>query len=148
MLCYLRKSIKIDPTSIREQLSNQHPNLDRFWSQLDSILGRFWASRWSQDGTKSLPKSIQKSIEKTATFWIAPRSIFDRFWAPTWGVQGGPLGVRRATFSPLEPLLEPRCAKDPPKIPQDLPRPLQDASWDEFLAILASNLMFFSSQLA
>ena len=77
-------------------------------------------------------------------FWIAPTSIFDRFWAPTWGVQGGPLGVRRATFSPLEPLLEPRCAKDPSKIP----RPIQDASWDQFLTILASNLVVFRSNLS
>ena len=99
------------------------------------------------DGTKSLQKSIQKSIEKMITFCIASRSIFDRFWAPTWGVQGGPFVVRRATSSPLEPLLEPRCAKDPPKIPQDLPRPLQDASWDQFLTILGPNLADFRANL-
>ena len=47
-------------------------------------------------------------------FWIAPRSIFDRFWAPTWGVQGGPWGVRRATFWALEAVLEPPRAGQPP----------------------------------
>ena len=110
-------------------------------------MGGFWGPRWSQDATKSLQKSIQKSIKKVINFWIAPRSIFDRFWTPTWGVQGGPLGVRQATFSPLEPLLEPRCAKDPPKIPQDLPRPLQDASWDQFLTILGPNSGDFRANL-
>ena len=119
MLCHVEKSIQMVPTSFQKQLSNQHPNLAPFWSQLGTILGGFWQPRWGQVGTKSLQKSIFKTIKKMITFWIASRSIFDRFWAPTWGVQGGPLGVRRATFSPLEPLLEPRCAKDPPKIPQD-----------------------------
>ena len=76
------------PTSIRKQLSNQHPNLDRFWNQLGSILGKFWGSRWSQDDTKSLHKSIPKSIEHMITLWIASRSIFDRFWAPTWPPRG------------------------------------------------------------
>ena len=143
MLCWGQKSTKIDPTSFQKQLSNPCSNLHRFESQLDSILGGFWGSRWSPIGPKSLQKSIPKTIQKTITFLIASGSIFDRFWAPTWGVQGGPLGVRRATFSPLEPLLEPRCAKDLPKIPQDLPRPLQDASWDQFLTILGPNLVVF-----
>ena len=92
-------------------------------------------------------KNKSKNHEKIINFWIAPRSIFDRFWAPTWGVQGGPFVVCRATFSPLDPILEPRCAKDPPKIPQDLPRPLQDASWDQFLTILDPNLVVFRANL-
>ena len=122
MSCCDKTSIKIVPRSLRKQLSNQHPNLDRFWSQLGSILRRLWGSRWSQDGTKSLQQSIQKTITKMITFWIASRSIFDRFWAPTWGVQRGPFVVCRATFSPLEPLLEPECAKALPKSPKIPPR--------------------------
>ena len=127
-----QKSIKMVPTSIRKQLSNQHPNLDRFWSQLDFILGGFWASRWSQDGTKSLPKSIQKSIEKMITFWIASRSIFDRFWPPTWP----PRGVIDLYFLVIFSLLGPSWAQELPKTPSRgllaPPRPLQDASWDRF----------------
>ena len=91
-----------------------------------------WGSRWSQDGTKSLQKSIPKSIKKMINFWIAPTSIFDRFWAPTWGVQGGPFVVCRATFSPLEHLLEPRCAKDPPRSPKTPARRLLGAIVEDF----------------
>ena len=80
------------PTSFQEQLSNQHPNLDRFWSQLGSILGGFWEPRWGQVGTKSLQKSIFKSIIKTITFRIALGPDFDRFWAPKWPPRGGPRG--------------------------------------------------------
>ena len=132
MSCCSKKSIKMVPRSFQKQLSNQHPNLDRFWSQLDSIFAGFWASRWSQDGTKSLPKSIQKSIEKMITFWIASRSIFDRFWAPTWP----PRGVTDLYFLVIFSLLGPSWAQEPPKTPPRgllaPPRPLQDASWDRF----------------
>ena len=147
MLCQVRKSIKMVPTSIRKQLSNQHPNLDRFWSQLDSILGGFRGPRWGQDGTKSLQKSIQKSIEKMITFWIASRSIFDRFWAPTWP----PRGVTDLYFLVIFSLLGPSWAQEPPKTPSRgllaPPRPLQDASWDRFQMILASNLMVLRANL-
>ena len=121
MSCYVRKPIKMVPTSIRKQLSNQHPNLDRFWSQLDSILGGFWGPRWGQDGTKSLQKSIQKSIEKMITFWIASRSIFDRFWAPTWPPRGvtfvykfDHLRFLGPTWGHLGAKMAPRPTQEPP----------------------------------
>ena len=110
------------PTSIRKQLSNQHPNLDRFWSQLDSILGGFGGPRWGQDGTKSLQKSIQKSIEKMITFWIASRSIFDRFWAPTWPPRGVTDLYFLVIFFALGPLLGPRAPQDPFKRPLGTPK--------------------------
>ena len=80
--CYVENLIKMLPTSFQKQLSNQHPNLNRFWSQLGTNLGGFWGPRWSQDGTKSLQQSIFKTIKKMITFWIASRSIFDRSWEP------------------------------------------------------------------
>ena len=103
--------------SIKNHVSNQHPNLDRFWSQLGSILERFWGSRWSQDGTKSLQKSIQKSFRKMITFWIASTSIFDRFWAPTWT----PRGVTDLYFLDNFSLWGPSWAQEPPKTPSKRP---------------------------
>ena len=132
MSCCGKEPIKMVPRSLQKQLSNQHPNLDRFWSQLGSILGGFWGSRWSQDGNKSVQKSIQKSIAKMITFWIASRSIFDRFWPPTWP----PRGVIDLYFLVIFSLLGPSWAQEPPKTPSRgllaPPRPLQDASWDRF----------------
>ena len=68
MPCWVNKSIKNGPTYIKKHLSNQHPNLDRFWRQLGSILGRFWEPKWGQVGTKLLQNSISKSIKKLITF--------------------------------------------------------------------------------
>ena len=84
--CYvdLKNWIKMVPRSLPKQLSNQHPNLDRFWNQLGFILGGFGEPSWSQVGTKSLQKSIQKVIKKSITFRIALGTNFDRFWPPTW----------------------------------------------------------------
>ena len=58
MLCYLRKSIKIDPTSIREQLSNQCFNFVRkphchIWvSKERSIRSDCWSERLSKSTFK------------------------------------------------------------------------------------------------
>ena len=74
-----KKPIKMVPTSIRKQLSNQHSNLHRFWSQLDAILGGFWEPRWGQVGTESLQQSIQKSIKKND-------HPSDRSWVRFWSI--------------------------------------------------------------
>ena len=110
------------PTSIRKQLSNQHSNLDRFWSQLDSILGGFWGPRWGQVGTKSFQKSIFKSIIKMITFRIALGADFDRFWAPKWPPRGGPrnqfstfLKLLGPSWGHLGAILGPRWPKTPPR---------------------------------
>ena len=121
MSCDVRKSIKMVPTSIRKQLSNQHPNLHRFGSQLGSILGGFWGPRWGQVGTKSLQKSIFKSIIKTITFRIALGPDFDRFWAPKWPPREG----QNFHFSAFLELLGPSWG-------QDGPRPLQDSLVNRF----------------
>ena len=111
-----KKSIKIVPRSLQKQLSNQHPNLDRFWTQLGPILGGFWGSKWGQVGTKSLQKSIFKSIKKMITFWIALGSNFNGFWPPF----GEPNRSLRSTlaliFWVLGLNIAPRPPKTPPKI--------------------------------
>ena len=66
MLCCVQNSIKNGPRSIKKHLSNQHPNLHRFWNQLGSILGGFWEPSWSQVGTKWLQKSIPKTMKKSS----------------------------------------------------------------------------------
>ena len=123
--CYVENLIKMLPTSFQKQLSNQHPNLNRFWSQLGTNLGGFWGPRWSQDGTKSLQLSIFKTIKKMITFWIASRSIFDRFWIPKWLPHGRNQSLQFGAFWALGGLSGQRWAKM-------APRPLQDAPWHRF----------------
>ena len=109
------------PTSIKKQLSNQHSNLDRFWSQLGLIVGGFGGSRWGQVGTKSLPNRSSNQSTKMITFWIALGGDFAPFWAPTLPPRGGPrnhfsmfLGLLRQSWCQNGPKTSPR----PPKSPQ------------------------------
>ena len=75
MSSYAEKSIKNVQKSITKQLSNQHPNLDRFWSQLGSILGGFWGPSWCQNRQK-----IDLNIKMAPR--PLPRMIFNGFWTP------------------------------------------------------------------
>ena len=59
MLCNWRKN---DTEILSKTTLKSTPNLDRFCTQLGSILGGFWTPRWSQIRSKSLQKSIFKSI--------------------------------------------------------------------------------------
>ena len=120
MLCHVEKSIQMVPTSFQKQLSNQHPNLAPFWSQLGTILGGFWEPRWGQVGTKSLQKSIFKTIKKMITFWIASRSIFDRFGAPN-GPQKGVTDLYILEHFGLLGSLGPKMGQDGPKTPPRRP---------------------------
>ena len=123
-----------------KKLSNQHPNLDRFWSQLGSILGRFGELSWGQVGPKTVQKSIQKTIKNIITFWIALDTDFDEFWAPTWPQKSDPF-----LSQPGPP---PKSSQD---ITQEPPRPLQETPQDpskrplgtDFGATLDSSLMVF-----
>ena len=90
MPCCGKKSTRMLPRAFQKHLSNQHPNLHRFWNQLGSILGGLWEPSWSQVGTKSLQKSIPKVIKITITISMASGWIFDRFWLPTCLPRGGP----------------------------------------------------------
>ena len=158
MLRWVQNSIKINPTSIKKQLPNQHPNLNRFWCQLGSILGPFWEPSWGQVGTKSLRKSIQQTIKNMITFWIALETDFDRFWAPTWPPKGetnlwflehfGHLVSSWGQDPPKTPPRGPKTPQEPPRPPQETPpRPLQEASWDRFWKDCGFQLDGFWSQL-
>ena len=114
----------MEPRSLPKQVSNQHPNLHRFWSQLDSILGGFGEPSWSQVGTKSLQKSIPKMIKKTITISMASGWIFDSF-----GLQkGSPRGPPELTFRGLRASWGRLGAKM-------APRPLQEGLRDRFSPI-------------
>ena len=151
MLCCTQNPTKNGPTPIKKHLSNQKPNLHRFWSQLGSILARFWEPCWDQLGTKSLQKSVHKMVRKIITIWMASGSTFDRFWAPTWrpkmcgfrskwgvGIKHHPFLCRSAV------ILVPFGAQDDPRIP---PGPPQDPLKSEFSMILDPNRVDFGALL-
>ena len=62
MLCCVQNSTKNDTEIFSKIALKSTPNLDRFCTQLGSILVRFLNPRWSQIRSKSLQKSIFKSI--------------------------------------------------------------------------------------
>ena len=124
-----KKSMKIKPTSFQKQLSNQHSNLYRFWTQFGPILGGLGGPRWSQVGTKSLQKSIFKLIIKTITFRIALGADVDRLWIPKWSPREG----QNFHCSAFLELLGPSWG-------QDGPSPRQDSSMDRFWSILGSKM--------
>ena len=130
------------PRALQKQLSNQHPNLHRFWNQLGSILGGFGEPSWSQVGTKSLQKSIQKVITKKVTFWKALGRDFDRFWCQLGGLGGG---RKLSLFAPLVGVLVPLGAKMPPRPLQDPPRELQGPILGGFGTPLDGFLLDFGS---
>ena len=87
-------------------------------SQLACILdpnglhfGRVGGSFWHQNSTKLVKKSIQKSIKKMITFWMALRSNFVGFWLPSWC----PRGVTDLYIFYHFWLLGPSWPQDPPK---------------------------------
>ena len=147
ILRWVQNSIKNGPTSIKKQLSNQHPNLNRFWCQLGSILRPFWEPSWGQVGTKSLQKSIQKTIKNMITFWIALETDFDRFWAPTWP----PTGETNVEILEHFGLLGVSWAQDGPRWPQDPPKESPSTDFRGFrppyCTILVPNLVDFGPQL-
>ena len=115
MLCWGQKSTKIDPTSFQKQLSNPCSNLDRFWSQLGSILEGFWGQGEPQLAPNRSKNRSQKRYKKRSHF----RSPQDRFLID-FGLQlGGSRGVRWGSVGPLFGLLKPSWSQDDPKSPQD-----------------------------
>ena len=107
-----------------KQKIGQHldPIFDASWTQLGSILGRFWRPSWSQVGTKCNQNPTPQPIKKIITFWDASGSILGGFSCPSWGVLGGPSRVRRATFLALGTVLAPKCAQDALRGPKSRPR--------------------------
>ena len=108
MPCWSKKSIKIHPKSITKQLSNQHPNLDRFCTQLGSILGGFWRSRWSQIRSKMSSRCNLFFILFLASFFID----FYPNLAPTWPQ----LGLQIHPKIHPRPILERKSEKNPTKM--------------------------------
>ena len=145
MPCWGKKSTKMVPRAFPKQLSNQHPNLHRFWSQLASILGGFWEPSWGQVGTKSLQKSIQKMIKKMITFWMALGSDFWRFWLPLGGSRGDPRMDPRMTFGGLFGSWGPDPPKSPPRAPQEPPRAPKTPSKLRFWDVLGPYVYRFFS---
>ena len=62
MLCCVQNWRKNDTEILSKTALKSTPNLDRFCTQLGSILGGFWSPRWNQIRSKSLQKSTFKSI--------------------------------------------------------------------------------------
>ena len=52
------------------------------------ILALFWVPKSDQIGSKRVPKSIKKGIEKLVEFGIDLLTIFRQFWLRIWGPRG------------------------------------------------------------
>ena len=102
MSCCTKKSIKQMPTSIKKQLSNQHPTCIDFGANLDLFWGGFWKPSWHQIAPKVDAQRYQKNDH-----------LLDRSWEQfSWT---------------LAPIWEPRWSPKPPSWSQDRPKTPQ--SW-------------------
>ena len=135
MSCYIENSMKIIPASLRKELSNQHPNLTRFWSQLGLILGGFWGPRWGQVAPN---RSKSPSSNRSKNDHIS-----DRSWGRFWSILGPKMtperGHQKSLFEvpgALEAILGPRR-------PQDLPKRALGPIFDQFWLIFQQILMDF-----
>ena len=100
MPCRAKKSTKMLPRAFQKHLSNQHPNLHRFWNQLGSILGGLWEPSWGQVGTKWLQKSIPKTTTKSLPFGSLLGAIFDDLEPQHASQEGAPeIDFRMFSFS-------------------------------------------------
>ena len=75
------------PRSVPKQLSNQHPNLHRFWSQLGSILGGFWEPSWHQIASKVDAQRYQKNDHLSDRSWEQLSWILASIWEPRWSLK-------------------------------------------------------------
>ena len=73
------------PRSIKNHLSNQHPNLDRFGSQLC----HFGEQRWGQDGAKFAPNRFKNGLPHPSKHWSHFGSLLGRI-LNNLGLQLGP----------------------------------------------------------
>ena len=123
--CDVRKSIKMVPTSIRKQLSNQHTPT---WIDFGANLAPFWEGFGGQDGAKMAPNRSKNRSKNQSKKWSPFGSHLDRFLID-FGLQlGGSRGVRWGSVGRLFRLLNISWSQDVGKSPQDPPRPLQDPS--------------------
>ena len=115
MSCCGKKSINIVPTSFQKQPSNQHPNLNRFWSQPGSILGGFRGSKLGPSWHQIAPKIDLKTNHKND-------HLSDRSWNRFWSIFGPKMGPKRGpqkslfeVLGALGAILGPRWPQDPSK---------------------------------
>ena len=112
ILRYIRQRIKTQPISLQNQLSNQCPNFAGCLAQFLFIFGGFWDSNWLQN-----PSQVDEKIDQRKDRLLDRVKIdFCSITASNLGGPGGPMGVRPATFWPLEAVLQPRWAQDPPEL--------------------------------
>ena len=99
------------PRSLQKQLSNQHSNLDRFWSQLEPILDGFGG----QDRAKLAPNRSKNPSSNQSKKWSPFGSLLGAIFIDF----GFDLGAK---MEPKTLILEPRSAQDPQTWSQDGPR--------------------------
>ena len=97
-------------------------NLDRFGSQLGSILGGFWRPSWIQVGTKWHQNPTTQPIKKIITFWKASGTNFNQFLVDFGSNLGGPGGSNEPAFWWLVGSWSQDAPKTPPRALPEAPR--------------------------
>ena len=72
------------PRSLPKQVSNQHPNLHRFWNQFGCILGGFWEPSWHQIASKVDAQRYQKNDHLLDRSWNQFSWILASICEPRW----------------------------------------------------------------
>ena len=114
--------------------------LEPTWFDFGRVLGVKMGPRWHQIASRIDPKIDQKNYQ------LLDRPKID-FWSilgPNLGGPGGSVGGPSGDFFVSWTSLGAKMCERPS---QDPPRPLQDASWDDFLTILGCNLVVFIPNL-
>ena len=75
------------PRSLPKQVSNQHPNLHRFWNKFRSILGGFWEPSWHQIAPKVDAQRYQKNDHLSDRSWEQLSWILASIWEPRWSLK-------------------------------------------------------------
>ena len=114
----------MEPRSLPKQVSNQHPNLHRFWNQFGFILGGFWEPSWYQMASKVDAKRYQKNDHLLNRSWKQFSSILGSIWEAKFAFEIGlrshfvALGTQDSSKTPQDPsqdrFLKPQ---DPPNTP-------------------------------
>ena len=116
MLCCVQNSTKNDTEILSKTALKSTPNLDRFCTQLGSILGGFWRSRWSQIRSKMPSRCNLFFILFLTSFFID----FYPNLAPTWPQLGPNLAPNRpqigTRLAPNWPHIGPKLAPIWPQV--------------------------------
>ena len=99
----------MEPRSLPKQVSNQHPNLHRFWNQFGFILGGFWEPSWYQMAPKVDAQRYQKNDHLLNRSWKQFSSILGSIWEAKFASQIGlrshfvALGTQDSSKTPQDP---------------------------------------------